>query len=173
VRETVSYDRIKGTVASLLFLFAGIENEARQILASANQAKGLAKLHGAGAILKAWKNLLEVQRITRPEEAKLAACLWGMIQGPLAVRNGVCHGLIGASSEHDGAPATLNWRGKCGVESMTYDELQEMFAWLSRVPQAMAMASHAVLSKDPSTLQPFPKREFWESEFRIKYDSSV
>jgi hypothetical protein len=171
--EVVSYERICGTVASLLFLFARIENEAREIVSKAAGPESLTNVSGARGTLLVWKRMIAADREARPQEANLAERLWAQLQDPLDVRNGICHGLVGASAERGAAPATLIWRVKDGTVSKTYDELQEMFAWLSRVPQAMDMASHAVLSKEPSTLQPFPKREFWESEFRIKYDSSV
>jgi hypothetical protein len=64
----------------------------------------------------------------------------------------------------------LSWRVDGGIASMTYEELQTMFAWLSKVPQAMAMISHAVGGTDPSKLSSFPKRDFWENEFGIEFN---
>jgi hypothetical protein len=171
--EVVTYDRICGTVASLLFLFARIENEAREIVSKVAGPESLTNVIGARGTLLVWKKMIAADREARPEEAKLAERLWAQLQDPLDVRNGICHGLVGASAERGDAPATLMWRVKDGTVSKTYEELQEMFAWLSRVPLAMAMVSHAVCEKDPSTLRPFPKREFWEDEFRIIYDTSV
>lgn len=163
----VSYEQMKGTVASLLFLFAEIESEVREIILMARGEDGLIGVHGAGGALNAWRNLLLTAEATRPHEARLAERLWTQLQNPLAVRNGVCHGLIGASGSRGDAPATLSWRGKDGTCSRSYDELQEMFAWLSRVPWAISMISHAVLEKDPGKLRPLPHREFWASEFGI------
>ena len=168
--EAVTYERICGTVASLLFLFASIENEAREVVCKAGSSKDLTKVFGARGVLLVWKTLLQKDREARPEEALLAERLWAQIQEPLNVRNGICHGLIGASAEWREVPATLCWRGKDGTISLTYDELQDMFAWLSRIPQAMAMVSHAVCAKDATKLRPFPKRDFWESEFGIQFD---
>jgi hypothetical protein len=170
VTETVSYERIKGTVASLLFLFAEIEGEARRILSRAEQTKRQGRTFGAGVVLRDWKNLLESQRTSRPYEAMLASRLWEQIQVPLKVRNGVCHGLVGASGERDGTPATLQWRDDDGIRTMTYDELQQMFAWLSKVPLAMSMISQAQSAKDPSKLRPLPDEDFWANEFGIMLD---
>lgn len=165
--ESVSYEEIKGTVASLLFLFAEIEREVRAIILKARGEDGLIGVHGAGGALNAWRNLLLTAEATRPHEARLAERLWTQLQDPLAVRNGVCHGLIGASASRGGASATLTWRGKVDTCTRTYDELQEMFAWLSRLPRAISMISHVVLEKDPGKLRPLPHREFWASEFGI------
>lgn len=53
---------------------------------------------------------------------------------------------------------------------MTYDELQQMFAWLSKVPLAMSMISQAQSAKDPSKLRPLPDEDFWANEFGIMLD---
>lgn len=166
--EVIGYERIKGTVASLLFLFAEIEGEARRILSRAELTERKAKMHGAGAVLNAWKDLLQTDGTSRAYEASLALRLWEQMQGPLDVRNGICHGLIGASAERNGSAATLCWRVDGDVRSMTYDELQGMFAWLSKVPHAIGMISHAVGVDDPSKLRPLPTPDFWESEFGLK-----
>lgn len=168
--DAVTCERICGTVASLLFLFARIENEAREIIGRVGGPESLSKVIGARGTLQVWKKLLLQDREVRPEEALLAERLWTQMQESLDVRNGICHGLIGASAERGGAPATLSWRVEDSIMSRTYDELQEMFAWLSRIPQAMAMISHAVCAADPSKLRPLPKRDFWESEFGIEFD---
>lgn len=168
--EVITYERICGTVASLLFLFAAIENEAREIVGKAAGPESLSNVFGARGTLLVWKNLLSKDCKVRPEEALLAERLWTQMQNPLDVRNGICHGLMGASANRGDAPATLTWRVKDGTESRTYDELQEMFAWLSKIPQAMAMISQGICSKGPSKPRSLPDRGFWESEFGIKFN---
>lgn len=173
MRETVSYERICGTVASLLLLFHRIESEAHEIIAKAPSATALPKVHGARGILMSWKNLLLADQ-TRPDEALLAERIWAQIQRPLDVRNGICHGLIGASAERDDSPATLTWRFKGGTRSMNYDELQKMFAWLSKIPQAMGMISHGLCDQGEARGRKLPERDFWISEFGIEfYDAST
>lgn len=159
-----------GTVASLLFLFARIEGEARAIIAKVKGPECMSNVLGARATLLTWKDLILQDRERRPEEALLAEQLWAQMQGPIDVRNGICHGLVGASGEWDDNPGVLHWRAKDGAKSMTYAELQEMFAWLSKIPQALSMISHAVLTKDASTLRPLPERDFLASEFGICFD---
>ena len=168
--ETVTYERICGTVASLLFLFARIENETRDIIALARGADSLAGLHGARGTLRVWWDLLRADREARPYEALLADQLWAQIQEPLEVRNGICHGLMGAFSSRGDEPATLTWRMYGGTNSKTYDELQAMFAWLSKIPQAMSMISHAVGARDVAELRSLPDRDFWTKEFGIEFD---
>lgn len=172
MREPVNYERICGTVASLLLLFARIEAEASEIISKGQGTSGLPKIRGAGGFLRAWKKVL-VADATRPEEALLAERIWAQIQEPLDVRNGICHGLIGVAAESGDTPAMLTWSVKESTKSITYDELQELFAWLSRILQAMAMISHAVGGVDQSKLRPLPKRDFWECDFAIKFDWSA
>ena len=74
--EAVSYERMCGTVASLLFLFAGIETEAREIIAKAGGPESVSKLFGARGTLRAWRDLILQDRERRPEEALLAERLW-------------------------------------------------------------------------------------------------
>ena len=157
-------------MASLLFLFANIENQAREIIDKAGATESLTNVFGVRRALQVWKNLLFKDREKRPEEALLAERLWSWIQEPLNVRNGICHGLAGASAEREDEPATLSWRDREGVRSRTFEKLQEMFVWLSKLPLAMDMISHAVGAKDPSKLRPFPMRDFWESEFGFLFD---
>ncbi len=56
--ETESHERICGTVASLLFLFARIENEAREIISRAGVTESLTGVFGARGTLVCWKKLL-------------------------------------------------------------------------------------------------------------------
>lgn len=167
--ETVNYERICGTVASLLLLFSRIEDEARELIERADGSDRLKSIRGARGALREWRSTILAQQETRPFEAQLADALWEQIQGPLDIRNGVCHGLCGVSAGRGDTEATLSWRVQGRTKSTTYSELQEMFAWLSKVPQAMAMISHAVGCVNSTRLRPFPKREFWESEYGIEF----
>jgi hypothetical protein len=75
VTESVSYERICGTVASLLLLFARIENEAREIIARGGRGDSLSKIIGAGGSLQVWKAIILEDGTARGEEALLAeAC---------------------------------------------------------------------------------------------------
>ncbi|MFN5996419.1 MAG: hypothetical protein ACK47C_14280 [Paracoccaceae bacterium] len=166
--EPVNYDRICGTVASLLLLFSRIENEAHEIIEKADGSDRLNGVRGARGSLRAWRALILADQESRPYEAKLADALWAQIQGPLDIRNGVCHGLNGAFASRGDTQATLTWRVHGTTKRMTYNELQEVFAWLSRIPQAMSMISHAVCETDVSKLRPLPELDFWATEFGIK-----
>ncbi|MFN3993580.1 MAG: hypothetical protein ACK4IU_11805 [Tabrizicola flagellatus] len=167
---TVSYERICGTVASLLLLFARIENEAREIIEKAGRTDRLKKVRGARGALREWRDSILEKQESRPYEAQLADALWGQAQGPLDVRNGVCHGLCGATASLGDTEANLTWWVHGGTQSMTYSELQEVFAWLSKIPQAMPMISHAACVQDASKLRPLPALDFWATEFGIKFD---
>lgn len=170
VSEPITYERICGTVASLLLLFARIENEAREIIEKAGASDRLKSVRGARGSLREWRALILAEQGSRPYEAQLADALWGQIQGPLDIRNGVCHGLVGASASRGDIQATLTWRVQARTKSMTFCELQEMFAWLSKIPQAMSMISHAACTKDASKLRQLPEPDFWAAEFGIKFN---
>lgn len=168
--EAVSYERITGTAASLLLFFSRIETEAREIIEKAGASARLKRVRGARGSLREWRDLILEQQETRPYEAKLANALWGQIQEPLDIRNGVCHGLCGASASRGDPHATLTWRANGNTRSMTYGELQDVFAWLSKVPRAMSMISHAACAKDIAKIRPLPQQDFWAVEFGIKID---
>jgi len=98
----------------------------------------------------------------------LASRLRAQLQGPLEIRNGVCHGLDGISSAHDGKPATLSWEINGTRNSITWDELQTMFQWLSKIPGAISMISRAAGGKDPAkTERQLPDRRWWMAEYGI------
>ena len=162
----VTYDQAKGAVGSLLFLWSKIERTVRQELAAMHGGTLPKSAHGLASILNAWEARLVEARMTRPLQAALASEIRARLQRPLEIRNGVCHGLLGISAKFDGRPAGIEWDLNGKRESITWEELQEIFAWLSKAPRAILIRSGVAAEPDDTkAMKRLPDLGWWASEF--------
>lgn len=84
------------------------------------------------------------------------------------MRNGVCHGLVGFSAADLNRPATLTWELNGENRSITWDELQITFSWLSKVPHVIAMISNPQPEKQGSRMTDNDEnREWWMAEYGL------
>ncbi|MCU0829514.1 MAG: hypothetical protein MUE52_19550 [Tabrizicola sp.] len=147
MKETVTYERMKGAIGSLLLLWATIETAAR-IETDRGGGQALTKnARGAGAVLAAWVRMIQSKVQDNSAAARLALNLHAQLLEPLEVRNGVCHGLDGISASWGDEPATITWRAKGKCEIRTWEELQVMFAFLSKIPRAIGLISDCALNQ--------------------------
>ena len=164
----VTYDQAKGAVGSLLFLWSKIERTVRQELAAMHGGTLPKSAHGLASVLNAWEARLVEASEARPLQASLAFEIRARLQRPLEIRNGVCHGLLAISAEFDGRPAGIEWDLNGSRESITWEELQEIFAWLSKAPRAIGMLSRAAAEPDDTkAAKRLPEPGWWASEFGI------
>lgn len=168
MEKDVSFEQIKGAMGSLLLLWAAIERAARQEVAQAHDGCVPKSAYGISAVLSAWESSVVAAQSVRPFGALLAARLRVKLQKPLDIRNGICHGLVGVSAGFGQTPATLTWEINDTPGSVTWDELQIIFSWLSKVPAGIELISNADLKKGSSRMTDSPtNRDWWLTEYGI------
>ena len=168
VTDTVSFDQVKGSLGSLLFLWSRIERTARDEVAAMHGGKLPKSAHGLAAVLDAWEARLVEPRNERPLQAALASEVRARLKRPLEIRNGVCHGLFGISAEFNGRPAEISWDLNGKRDRVLWDELQQVLIWLSRAPRAIGILSHAAAEPDDfKAAKRLPDPGWWASEFGI------
>ncbi len=164
----VTFEQISGSLGSLLLLWAAIERQARQEVARVNDGILPRSAFGISAVLNAWETAVVRQHPGQPFRALLASTLRSQLQEPLNIRNGLCHGLLGASAEHHGKPASLMWEINEVRSNITWEELQASFSWLSKVPDALSMISKSSAERQGNRMTDNPEnREWWRAEHGI------
>lgn len=171
--KDVTYEQISGSLGSLLLLWAAIERQARKEVARVHGGCLPKSAHGIAAVLNVWENAVVAEVSAGSLRALLASTLRAQLQEPLNVRNGLCHGLVGVSSAYDGKPATLIWEINDIKCSITWEELQATFSWLSKIPFAISMISNSSAEKLGSrTIDSPENRQWWHAEYGINFSSS-
>lgn len=163
----VTYERMSGSLGSLLLVWASLERTLRSEII---RAKGCLPegAYGAGALLRCWESVVAEKHPRGSLGELLTRTLLDQLQGPRAVRNGLCHGLVGISAADGQVPAKLFWEINGQQGSISWDESQEQFGWLSRLPRAVWMISSPSLQGSANRLADTAEnREWWRSEFLI------
>lgn len=160
--------QISGSLGSLLLLWAAIEREARQEVAHVNDGILPRSAFGISAVLNAWEVAVVQQHPEQAFRALLASTLRSQLQEPLNIRNGLCHGLLGASAEHHGKPAALMWEINEVRRNITWEELQASFRWLSKVPDALSMICNSSAEGPRNRMTDNPEnRKWWLTEYGV------
>jgi hypothetical protein len=145
-----------------------IERQAREEVSHANDGCVPRSAYGIAAVLNAWEAAVVTGTSAGPLRALLASRLRCQLQRPLDIRNGLCHGLTGLSSARGGKPAVLTWSINGSEQSITWDELQTDFSWLSKVPSAILMISNSPGGTPGSRMTDSPEnRAWWQAEYGI------
>jgi hypothetical protein len=164
----VNFEQISGSLGSLLLLWAAIEREARKEVARLNDGILPRSAFGISSVLSAWEAAVVQQHLEQAFRALLASTLRSQLQEPLNIRNGLCHGLLGASAEHHGKPAALMWEINEERRHITWDELQASFGWLSKVPDALSMICNSSAERPGNRMTDNPEnRKWWLTEYGI------
>jgi hypothetical protein len=166
--QEVSIDQLKGSLGNLLLLWSRIERTSRDVVTRAHDGKFPKSGHGIAAVLNAWEASVAEGQPASSFRVLLASTLRAQLKEPLEIRNGVCHGLIGLSASQCNQPATLTWELNDERRSVSWEELQSLFGWLSKMPFAISMISK-LPSEEPGsrmtdTLQ---NRKWWRAEYGI------
>jgi hypothetical protein len=163
----ITYDRISGSLGSLLLVWAAVEKSVRD---EVTRFHGFlpARAHGIAAVLRTWESaVIEAQPATSLG-SQLATTLRRQMQGPLDIRNGLCHGLVGISAANEMRPAALCWEINGEKHSICWEDLQDQLGWLSRLPRAVSLISNPSLGRAGSRAKNTPEnREWWRSEFSL------
>lgn len=151
--QTVTFDQMKGAVGSLLLLWSEIERELAASIRILYAREALKPVHGVSRPLELWS--CEVLRRLEGRALATQICrrLGDHLRGALAVRNLVCHGLIGISAQghlaDDAAYLTVELSGD--RRSLTWSELQDLFAWMSRSKWLIQDLTNAAVVNDPTS----------------------
>jgi len=139
---TVSVCDMQACLGSLLFLWADIEREMRdQVVRHCGMVPRPS--HGIAACLRSWRSSLPHTNDIRQFRGRLADSLIQQLHPALKMRNGLCHGLTGYSSGSERS-AHLLWRLNGEDGRVSYEELQTLFSWLARIPQAFSLVASRV-----------------------------
>lgn len=168
MKKNVSFEQIQGSLGSLLMLWSAIERAARKEVARAHNGQLPKSAHGIAAVLNAWGTVMEGRQKSSPLSTLLATTLRAELQDSLDTRNGVCHGLVGLSAAYGNRPATLTWELNDENRSITWDELQATFSWLSKVPSAIGIISNSNAEELGSRMiDSYENREWWRDEYGL------
>jgi hypothetical protein len=164
----VSYEQISGAPKSLLLLWFRIERSAREEVARANGGVVPKSAHGIAAVLNAWEESVIAKQEAGCLRVPAARVLRAKLQDHLEIRNGICHGLDGVSCAYDGMPAMLTWSINGRKNSITWDDLQISFSWLSRASRAIGAISSASSDAIGNRMSDNPdNRGWWLIEFGL------
>lgn len=166
--QDISLDQVAGSLGSILLLWSAIEQAARHEVVKANQGPLLKSAHGVSAALNAWEAAVVDGKDPSHFRLLLTTTLRAQLQAPLDIRNGVCHGLVGLSAAHVGRPARLTWELNGKRRSITWDELQVTFSWLSKIPSAIGIISNSPSQMLGSRMTDNEEnREWWKAEYGL------
>ncbi len=166
-QSPVTLDQMKGAVGSLLFLWSQIERELGASIDKLVDGRTTKRPHGIAQNLDLWRTEIQNRTSRSGLADELCIRLTDHLREALAVRNLVCHGLIGYSARltplHEEACLTVELNGL--ERSLSWAELQEMFDWMSRASCLIGELTIAVLETDQSRssallqgLKDFPRR---------------
>jgi hypothetical protein len=162
----VDYYRISGSLGSLLLVWSRLEKAMREQITGAESALP-AKLHGAGNVLRAWETMVSERHPNACLAPLLAKTVLRQLQEPLQARNGLCHGLIDIQAETEQGPATLRWELNGETHSISWDELQAQFGWISRLTHAILLISKPHVGRTDLLADTAENRGWWRSEFSL------
>jgi hypothetical protein len=163
----VSYERIKGSIGSLLLVWGKIERSARDEVVSFHGCLPKSA-HGIAAVLRTWENTVIEGHPATSLCPLLAATLRAELQRPLDIRNGICHGLVGISEESEDMRASLQWEINDEKHSISWEDLQASLSWLSKICFAFSIISNASLEETGSrAINNDINREWWLTEFGL------
>ncbi|MBS0565178.1 MAG: hypothetical protein JSR87_12120 [Proteobacteria bacterium] len=149
--ETVTFDQMKGVVASLLLLWANVERALATSIQTLQQGEGPKRTHGIARLLDVWSALVTQGADEQQLRRQIGQRLVDHLKESLEIRNFVAHGLRGITSGTDEpvgeAHICAEMNGQRRV--FTWQELQELFAWMSKVPWLIADLTDAATDREP------------------------
>lgn len=163
----ITYDKISGSLGSLLLVWSMVEKSVRDEVI---RFHGFLppRAYGIAAALRSWESSVFAAQPATSLSPLLATTLRGQLQGPLDIRNGLCHGLVGISAANEKMPAQLHWELNDEKHSICWDDLQACLGWLSRMPRALWIISNPSLERPGSrATNTAENREWWRSEFAL------
>lgn len=163
----MTYEKMRGSVGSLLLVWSAIEGSARDEVIRA-QGCVPKSAHGVAAVLKIWEGIVIAGHPATSLCPLLATTLRASLQGAIEVRNGICHGLIGISAEREDMTAALHWEINGAKHSISWENLQTSLNWLSKIRSAISIISNSSLeSLGSRVIDSIENREWWLTEYGL------
>lgn len=164
----VNYDRISASLGSLLLVWSQLEKSFRDEVIRFHGSLP-PRAHGIAAVVRTWESAVIAAQPASSLCPSLATIVRCQLQGPLDMRNGLCHGLVGISAANKQVPAQLHWELNGEKHSISWEDLQKCFGWLSRLPRAISIISDRSLDRLGSrATNTAENREWWRSEFDLE-----
>lgn len=148
--DTITLDQMRGAVGSLLFLWSDIERSLQAVIQTELFARDGPPVHQLSRALSLWSQRVMAASQGRPRQAQLCRRLTRLLSEALAVRNLVCHGLVGyyAQVSHGSQEAHLLVELDTDRRVLTWSELQGMFRWMSRSRWLIEALTGAAMERD-------------------------
>lgn len=148
--QVVTFGQMKGTIGSLVWLWSQIERELTAAIKAMNSGTVPRNAHGASKSIAVWSEF--VLHRTEGRILQIHAChsLVELLAEALAVRNLVCHVLIGISAQVHPTGREAHLTVELGEDRriLTWSELQEMFAWMSQTTRLIRELTTAAMEND-------------------------
>lgn len=163
----VTFNQMSGAIGSLILIWSRIERSARDDVV---RLLGFlpAKAHGIKGAIGTWEAAVVEAQPADTLCVLLAETLRSQLQGQLDIRNGICHGLIGIMGSVGDASAALSWELNGQKHSISWEELQASFGWLSKIHFAFSKISNPALDRlDCRVIDTGENREWWRTEFGL------
>lgn len=154
---------MQAALGSLLLLWSAIERQAMQQIAQPEDCTQGRRPLGPSELLRGWRRQITQTPADGSLRNSLAETLCDQLEQPRAVRNGVCHGLVGVRASGPEQPACMTWDTAGTLHQITWDELQTIFRFLSKVPHAMSMIG----DQSERCADTPEKRDWWASEYGL------
>jgi len=169
----VSFEKMKGSLGSLLLLWSEIEQSTRKELAQITDRPPPSPSHGMNAVLRDWETATTARYQTCPFTMLVISTVVAQLRAGLKIRNALCHGLIGISAARGENPAALKWHINGEDGRITRSEMEAWFAQLSKLSRAIWFLSRsAAVTK--SRLEDTPEnREWWKTEQGIDLNNTI
>jgi hypothetical protein len=148
--QTITFDQMKGTIGSLVFLWSGIEQALTEAIEDLHAERKLKSVHGISRSIDVWSLAVKQADNISTLQADLCDRLVKMLREALVIRNLVCHGLIGISAQRhiDGPEAHLKVQLGEDRRLLTWYQLDRMFSWMSRSRWLIRDLTEAAMEND-------------------------
>lgn len=148
--QTITFDQMKGTIGSLLYLWSGIEKSLNVAIENLHGENVPRSVHGIRRSIDVWSLAIKQTDQTSTLRADLCDRLVKMLKEALVIRNLVCHGLIGISARlHiDDPEAHLKVQLGDDMRLLTWHQLDEMFSWMSSTRSLIRDLTEAATQND-------------------------
>jgi hypothetical protein len=149
--QPVTFDQMKAAIGSLVWLWSRIEGGLAKAIRDLHAGDVPRTAYGISRSLDVWSSAVLSGVRDRGRQEQLCLRMTELLKDALRVRNLVCHGLINISAplSHEGCEAHLEVHLNDSRRILTWSELNEMFAWMSRINWLIADLTAAAVESDP------------------------
>ncbi|MBU2983275.1 hypothetical protein KO498_15825 [Lentibacter algarum] len=148
--QTITFEQMKGTTGSLVFLWSGIEQSLDEAIENLHAEKKPKSVHGISRSIDVWSLAVKQADNISILQADLCDRLVKMLKEALVIRNLVCHGLTGISARLHIDHPEAHLKVQLGEDTriLTWYQLDEMFGWMSRSRWLIKDLTEAAMAND-------------------------